>query len=123
MLQLVIDTCVWLDVAKDYRHQLTLHALEQMTVTGEVHLVVPQQTVDEFARNKERIIRDSGKSLSSTFKRLKEAVHQFGRDEGKSDVLASIDDVDHRITILGEAVNSSIQRIEALFGRARCGNK
>ena len=30
-----------------------------------------------------------------------------------------MDDVDHRITILGEAVNESIQRIEAIFSRAQ----
>ena len=118
MLQLLIDTCVWLDVAKDHRHQPTLHALEQMIKAGEVHLVVPRQTVDEFSRNKERIVKDSNKSLSSTFKRVKEAVRQFGRDEGKDNALASLDDVDHRITILGEAVNDSIRRIEAFFSGA-----
>lgn len=118
MLQLLVDTCVWLDAAKDYRHQPTLRAVEQMIEVGEVSLVVPRQTVDEFARNKERIVRDTGKSLSSTFKRVKEAVRQFGQDEGKVNALASLDDVDHRITILGEAVNESVQKIEAIFGRA-----
>jgi hypothetical protein len=115
MLQLLIDTCVWLDMAKDYRHQPTLNALEQMIDAGEAIVMLPTQAVDEFARNKERIIKESGKSLSSTFKRVKDAVRQFGRPEGKEAALASIDDVDHRITILGEAVNESIQRIEAIF--------
>jgi hypothetical protein len=110
----LIDTCVWLDVAKDYRHQQTLRALEQMIKADEVTLVVPRQTVDEFAYNKERIVRDSGKSLSSTFKRVKEAVRQLGRDEGKANALANLDDVDHRITILGDTV----QKIEAIFGHA-----
>ena len=62
MLELLIDTCVWFDVAKDYRNQPTLRALEQMIEAGEVSLIVPRQTVDEFARNKERIIKDSGRS-------------------------------------------------------------
>jgi hypothetical protein len=44
MLQLLVDTCVWLDAAKDYRHQPTLHAVEQMIEVGEVSLVVPRQT-------------------------------------------------------------------------------
>jgi PIN domain len=57
--------------------------------------------------------------LSSTFKRVKDAVRQFGRPEGKEAALASMDEVDHRITILGEAVNESIQRIEAIFSRAQ----
>jgi hypothetical protein len=114
----LIDTCVWLDIAKDYRHQQTLRALEQMIKADEVTLVVPRQTVDEFAYNKERIVRDSGKSLSSTFKRVKEAVRQLGHDEGKANALASLDDVDHRITILGDAVNDTVQKIEAIFGHA-----
>jgi hypothetical protein len=102
-------------MAKDYRHQPTLAALEQMVEAKEVSLILPRQSVNEFARNKDRIIRDSGKSLSSTFKRVKEAVRQFGQAEGRDSALASLDDVDHRITILGEAVHESIRRIEKLF--------
>jgi hypothetical protein len=102
-------------MAKDYRHQPTLAALEQMVEAKEVSLILPKQSVDEFTRNKDRIIRDSGKSLSSTFKRVKEVVRQFGQAEGRDKALASLDDVDHRITILGEAVHESIQRIEKLF--------
>ena len=44
-----------------------------------------------------------------TCQRGREAVWQ---GEGEKGDLASLDDVDHRITILGEAVNGSIQRIE-----------
>jgi hypothetical protein len=115
VLHLLIDTCVWLDMAKDYRHQPTLAALEQMIEANEVALILPTQAAEEFARNKDRIIKDSGKSLSSTFKRVKEAVKQFGNSDGKEGILASLDDVDHRITILGEAVNESIKRIEKIF--------
>jgi hypothetical protein len=106
-------------MAKDYRHQPALAALEQMIEAKEISLILPQQSVDEFARNKDRIIRDSGKSLSSTFKRVKEAVRQFGKPDGRNEALASLDDVDHRITILGEAVHESIQRIEKLFAAAK----
>ena len=118
MLRLLIDTCVWLDMAKDYRHQPTLAALEKLIEAKEVALIMPSQAVNEFARNKERIIRESGKGLSSTFKRVKEAVRQFGKAEGSKEALATLDDIDHRITILGEAANESIQRIERLFAAA-----
>ncbi|GGI33045.1 PIN domain-containing protein [Bradyrhizobium guangdongense] len=115
MLKLLIDTCVWLDMAKDYRHQPTLAALEQLIEAGEVSLILPQQSVVEFARNKERIIRDSAKSLSSHFKRVKDAVRQFGSPNGRDQVLSSLDDVDHRVAILGEAVQESVRQIEKLF--------
>ncbi len=103
MLRVLIDTCVWLDMAKDYRHRPTLAALEQLVEAKEVSFILPCQAVDEFARNKDRIIRESGRSLSSTFKRVKEAVRQFGKTDGKNEALATLDDIDHRITILGEA--------------------
>lgn len=118
MLRVLIDTCVYLDLAKDYRHQPTLRALEQLINVGEVSLVLPRQAVDEFARNKQRIIKESGKSLSSTFKRVKAAVREFGRDDGVDLAIEQLDDVDHRITILGEAVNESIARIEAIIAKA-----
>jgi len=119
MLHVLVDTCVWLDLAKDYRHQPTLNALEQMIEAGEVQIALPRQAIDEFARNKDRIIKESGQSLSGTFKRVKEAVRQFGREESQAAALASLDDVDHRIVFLGEAVNDSIRQIEQIFSRSQ----
>jgi hypothetical protein len=110
---------VWLDVAKDYRHRATLHALEQMIESGEATLALPRQSIEEFRRNKGRVIAESGRSVSSTFKRVKEAVREFGMSEGKEQALTILDDVDHRIAILGEAVNESVQRIERLFSLSR----
>lgn len=117
MLHILIDTCVWLDMAKDHRHQPTLAALETMVESGEISLALPRQAVDEFTRNKDKIAAESGRSLGSTFKRVKDAIREFGPASNKEQVLAALDDVDHRITILGEAVNESIQRIETIFSR------
>lgn len=118
VLNLLVDTCVWLDMAKDYRHQSTLAALEQMIEAKEVSLILPQQSVAEFARNKDRIVRDSARSLSSHFKRVKEAVRQFGIANERGQVLGGLDDIEHRVTILGEAVHDSVERIEKLFSTA-----
>ena len=75
---ILIDTCVWLDVAKDYQQQAILAALEKLIRHGGVALLLPRTVVDEFARNKARVIEESSRSLSSTFKRVKEAVEKFG---------------------------------------------
>jgi hypothetical protein len=57
--RILIDTSVWLDVAKDYRQQTLLSALEELTKRGIVVLLVPDIVREEFARNKARIIEDS----------------------------------------------------------------
>lgn len=49
-LKLLIDTSVWLDLVKDYRHQPIISALEDMISAGEIELLVPQVVLDEFAR-------------------------------------------------------------------------
>ena len=118
-LHILIDTCVWLDVAKDYRQRATIGALEQMIGSGAVKLLVPSQVLDEFARNKGRIVADAGKSLSTTIRRVKDALTALGREEDRSATLAQLDDADHRIATLGSAVNDSIEKVEAMFGCAQ----
>src|SRR4029077_17862996 len=94
---LLIDTCVWLDLAKDYQQQPILTALEELIRQGEIELILPRTVLDEFARNKVRVIEESSRSLSGTLKRVKEAVEKFGDPRKKSIVLRQLSDVDHRI--------------------------
>lgn len=79
MFQLLIDTCVWLDIAKDRKQQSLLTALERLLEHKKIELIVPQIVVDEFNRNKARIVQDATKSMSSTLKRAKELVGEFGK--------------------------------------------
>lgn len=117
MFKILIDTCVWLDLAKDYQQQAILTALEELIRQGEIALILPRTVVDEFDRNKARVIEDSSRSLSSTLKRTKEVVEKFGDPKLKLAVLNQLNDVDHRLPILGEAATSTASRIEKLFGR------
>jgi PIN domain len=118
VLTLLIDTCVWLDVAKDHRQEVTLRYLEELIETGEVGLLLPRQVLDEFARNRDRIIKENQQSLSAVFKRVKETVGRFGDETHRAQTLAQLNEVDHRIATLSEAVVGSIEMIEGLFRRA-----
>ncbi len=112
---ILIDTCVWLDVAKDYQQQAILAALEELIRQGDMALILPRTVVDEFARNKARVIEESSRSLSSTLKRVKDAVEKFGDPRQKRTVLRQLNDVDHRLPTLGELAVDTIGRIENLF--------
>lgn len=115
MLRLLIDTCIWLELAKDYRLKPLLTALENLVKDNEVSLIVPRLVIDEFARNKERVVRESGQSVSTLVKRAKKTVDQFGKDDSKAVTLAALADIDHRIATMGEAINDSSAQVEALF--------
>ena len=74
MFKMLIDTCVWLDIAKDPKQAPVLGVVEEMVKLGMVTLIVPRTVLDEFRRNRERIAKESAKSLSAHFRLVKDAV-------------------------------------------------
>lgn len=49
-ISVLIDTCVWLELAKDHREQPVIGALEDLVKDHEVELIVPELVLGEFAR-------------------------------------------------------------------------
>jgi hypothetical protein len=93
MLHLLIDTCVWLDLAKDYREQPVISALEDLIAAQQIKLVVPQVVLDEFSRNKGRVIEEARRSLQSHFRLVREAINRFGEDGLRSATLGGPQDL------------------------------
>lgn len=115
MLRLLIDTSVWLDLAKDYRQRPLLSVLFALTETGEAEIILPETVVEEFIINKTRVVEDSRRSLSSLFRRVREAVDTFGNEGQKEEALRQIAEVDHKLGIVGEASNDAIDQIDQIF--------
>src|SRR5260370_20004294 len=116
MFRMFIDTCVWLDLAKDHQNLPLLGVIEEIVRVGIVTLLVPRIVLDEFERNRDRIAKESTKSLSAHFRLVKEAVGKAGGDARKTQlVLSHLDDVDHRIPLVGGRVVDTLDRIEKLL--------
>jgi len=115
MFKILIDTCVWLDLAKNYQQQPILSALEDLIHQGEIELILPRIIIDEFARNKLRIIEESSRSLSGVLKRVKEVVEKLGDPSQKDIVLTQLNDVNQRLPSLGEIAIDTVSRIETIF--------
>jgi hypothetical protein len=116
MFKMLIDTCVWLDLAKDPRQAPVLGVVEEMVKLGMVTLIVPRVVLDEFRRNRERIVKESAKSLSVHIRLVKDAVGKIGGDKRRMRVVLShLDDVDHKIPIIGGAAVDTLDRIEKLL--------
>jgi predicted nucleic acid-binding protein len=118
-LKLLVDTCVWLDLATDYREQPVIGALEDLIKSGDIELVVPEIVLDEFDRNKQRVIEAAQRSLQSHFRLVREAVNRFADDANKAETLKALNEVDHKIGMKAEAVNDSIDRIRKLLKSTR----
>jgi hypothetical protein len=90
--------------------------VEEMVRLKLVELIVPRIVLDEFRRNRERIAKESAKSLSTHIRLVKDAVDKVGGDKGKMHVVLShLDDVNHKIPIVGGAATATLDRIEKLL--------
>ena len=89
MFNIMADTCVWLDMAKEPQQQLLLSVIEELVKLQEINILLPSVVCDEFQRNRKRIVDDSRKSLSSVFKRVKEVVDKYGDATSKNKVMVS----------------------------------
>lgn len=116
MFQLLIDTCVWLDIAKDRKQQSLLTAIERLLKHKKIELILPKIVIEEFDRNKARIVQDATRSMSSTLRRAKELVGEFGKGAKARKAIAEIDNIDFLVPSLGDSAVDSIVRIEKLFG-------
>lgn len=119
MFILLIDTCVWLDLAKDNRQEALLSALETLVKEKIVTLMIPQIILEEFARNKARLIEDSKKSLSTTLRNARTLLFELSSGEGKLLALEHLAELNHKLPSMGESVVKSVCRIEKLFKGAQ----
>ena len=118
MHKILIDTCVWLDLAKETEQQSLLTVIEELVQENQLELFVPSLVLDEFSRNKDRIIREVGQSLSGVFKKVKDVVEKYGDQKKKKSVLEQLNNLDYKIPTLGENVIASMARIENLLKSA-----
>jgi predicted nucleic acid-binding protein len=110
-IKLLIDTDIWLNLAKDYRMAPVLTAIGDLINSEIIELILPEIMLEEFARNRDRVVQDSRRSLSSYFRRVREAVTQFGEDDKKAETLSQLDEIDHKIAMTGEVSKRTLDAI------------
>ena len=114
---IMLDTCVWLDISSQKADLPMLVALERLVQEGSIKILLPDLVRTEYERNKERVIDATRKRLSGEFRVVKRVIESFGGD-GKETALATLDDVNHRLPILSEATQGTVERVFKLFDTA-----
>jgi predicted nucleic acid-binding protein len=115
LFKILIDTCVWLDLAKDPKNLALVQALETMVKRGDVSLIIPRVVVDEFARNKARVAKEGAQSLSSALRRVREAVWRLDAPKRRAHLAKRLSDLDLKLSTLGELVLEGLGLIDTLL--------
>ncbi|WP_206934430.1 PIN domain-containing protein [Roseococcus thiosulfatophilus] len=117
-LKIMIDTSVWLDLAKDPRHLALLDVMLVLAERKKIKIALPEIIIEEFSRNKERVINLSRNSLFSDLKRIKDAVRQFSLVDTRDIMLSQLEQFQYQISVDGEAAAETVKLIENLFDMA-----
>jgi hypothetical protein len=116
MFKILVDTSVWLDLAKDPKQVPVIGVVEEMVSQKLIELIVPRVVLEEFRVNRERIANESAKSVSTHMRIVKEAIGRVGGNKRRlRAVISHLDDVNHKIPIVGGAAGAALDRIEKLL--------
>lgn len=119
MYYFLIDTCVWLDMAKDQEQYKLLQLIDELIDHQQIALIFPEVVVSELALNKDRVIQSNSKGLASIIKRAKEMVDMLGPADSKEMVLTHLNDVHYQIPGLQYSAIGSISLIESLIVKSK----
>lgn len=114
---IMLDTCVWLDISSQKAELPMLVALEYLVQNGSIRILLPDLIRVEYERNKDRVIEATRKRLANEFRVVKSVVESFG-GQGKDAALQTLDDVNHRLPMLSEATQGTVDRVLKLFETA-----
>jgi hypothetical protein len=115
MFNVLIDTCVWLDLAENQRQTPLIDVIETLVDEKDIRLLVPQIVLNEFKANRERVTARSVKGMGTHFNLVKEAVRHAPDGAQRDQVLTYLSDLDHRIPIVGAAAKGALDQIEKML--------
>ena len=119
MINLMLDTCVLLDLAKDFRQKPIADLLEELHDMGVFELVLPDLVVNEFERNKQRAISDATKSFRNVVKNARDVIVQMDTNEDWDRLIRLIDDFTHQANTTPEGRASALETVERLISKAK----
>lgn len=115
MLKMLVDTCVWLDMAKTPSQSKNFDYLLNLRHDKLIDIIVPQIIVDEFMRNRDRVIAEYAKSIATTLSRAKEIVVQQGGKRRSRTLHRLFDDVESPIKTPKAVAEKAADQIETLI--------
>src|SRR6266568_8057354 len=115
MLRLLIDTSVWLDLAKRRDGQKWIVPLRVLMFQRKLELLVPSLVVDEFERNRPRAEAAVTDNVRERFRLLRRDLHEFGGDDSHQ----WLEEMAHQIPLVSAMTVQNFSEISELLRRAR----
>src|SRR5713226_6970156 len=117
-LHLLVDTSVWLDLAKRRDSQKWIVAVRVLMFQKKLELLVPAVVLDEFERNRGRIEAAMTSSVADRFKLLKKDLDEYG-GEDRHHALDLLDSLAYQTPLIGAMATRNFNDIFELLCKGR----
>jgi PIN domain len=115
MLRLLIDTSVWLDLAKHRDGQRWIVPLRLLQFQGKLELLVPSLVIDEFERNRPRAEAAVTANVLERFRLLRRDLHEYGGENRQQ----WLEEMTHQIPLISAITLQNFAEISELLLRGR----
>ncbi|MFJ9475465.1 PIN domain-containing protein [Streptomyces mirabilis] len=95
MLRLLIDTSVWLNIAKRRDGQQIIVPLRVLLHQKKLEILVPELILDEFDRNRPRAEAATTQSVKERFRLLRQDLQDYGDDEAQKWLAEMVHHIPH----------------------------
>lgn len=114
IMYLFIDTCVWLKLLEKTKFLDILNSLHELQATDKLKIVISNYILEEFNRNKNKIIQSKSKSISKAIKILRSYVNILKNDKRAkaNELLGSFEE---SIGNLNEESEIMINKCQSIF--------
>jgi len=110
VLHLLVDTSTWLDLAKRRDGPRWIEAIRALVRQQELRLLVPELVVDEFERNRDRVVTSMTTSVAQRFKLMKQDVGDYG-GRNYEQAQSVIDGLAHEIPLIGAMTTQNFTNV------------
>lgn len=115
MVHLVVDTCVWLDVALDKRLAPLLDVIEHGLASNQIRVVVPGLVITELERNADSVQERTRKAFEAMVRDALDAAAVLPSDTERDDLRRLLTLVSNNLPNYHAELNTRIGRIRALM--------
>ncbi|MEU4836405.1 PIN domain-containing protein [Streptosporangium sp. NPDC023615] len=112
VLRLLVDTSVWLDMAKHRDGQKLIVPIRVFFFQKRLQLIVPSLVIDEFERNRPRIEASVSASVTDRVRQLKNDLNEYGGNQREQ----WLEEMSHRLPLLSALSLRNFTEIKDLLG-------
>lgn len=102
---IMIDTCIWIDLAKNPSFRSLVLTLKELIKTNELKIIITAIIKEEFQNNKDKLIDIGRQKLSQNIKNLKSIINDHSIESNKEDIVKGLDEINHKLPTMVDTIS------------------